>query len=165
MKALYRTLAKRLHPDRSSVPESLRAKRWHELQEAYEQEDFEAIRRIEAVCDMDESGISVDLGLARLRELADYHRSHLGPIRRALKEAKRHLAFGFAGNGPDAIRGVVAGDIEETVEELEDECAALEQATEALRREISGFAGPARRSSRRSRKRPAENPHQFELFT
>lgn len=94
-KALYRNLAKRLHPDHSDLEEKVRERRWTELQAAYESNDLAGLQRIEAVCDMEVGGLSLRLGLARLRDLAAYHRSHLRPIREALKEAKHHPAFGF----------------------------------------------------------------------
>ena len=100
LKKCYRTLAKRLHPDHSTFDESLREKRWHEIQEAYQNNDLEALLRLEAFCDLDENDLSINLGLARLNDLANYHQSHLKPIRRALKEAKQDIAFGFAESGP-----------------------------------------------------------------
>ena len=97
IKALYRTLAKRLHPDHSELAEELRERRWNELQQAYDAQDLAALQRIEAVCDVEaEGGLSIKLGLARLRDLAAYHRSHVQPIRDALRRAKRHPAFNFA---------------------------------------------------------------------
>lgn len=102
LKACYRGLAKRLHPDHSELEESLRDKRWHEIQEAYHQGDLEALLRVEAVCDMDDTGLSLELGLAKLRDLAAYHQSHLQPIRMGLRKAKQDIAFGFAKKGPTA---------------------------------------------------------------
>lgn len=100
LKKCYRALAKRLHPDHSTLEESLREKRWQELQEAYQNNDLEAMLRVEAICDIDETDLSVSLGLARLNDLANYHQSHVKPIRRALSEAKQDIAFGFTENGP-----------------------------------------------------------------
>jgi len=118
LKSVYRSLAKRLHPDRSDLEESVREQRWHELQEAYENRDIDAMRRIEAVCDMDRTGISLKLGLARLRELAAYHRSHLKPIRDALKEAKKHPAFHFRERGEEKLRHRVQDDLAQTRADL-----------------------------------------------
>ncbi len=96
LKTLFRTLAKRLHPDHSELEEGIRDRRWNELQTAYREGDLEGLQRIEAVCDMDETGLKASLGLARLNDLAAYHQSHLRPIRQALREAKRHIAFDFS---------------------------------------------------------------------
>jgi hypothetical protein len=124
IKALYRTLAKRLHPDHSKLEEVLRERRWHELQQAYDQRDLEALQRIEAVCDMEDAGgLSIRLGLARLRDLAAYQRSHVQPIRNALREAKRHPAFNFSQTDKTRLRKEGEFDIakqrQEQLERLE----------------------------------------------
>lgn len=69
------------------------------MQEAYQNHDLDGLLRVEAICDMDETGLSIQLGLARLNELAHYHQSHLKPIRLALREAKREMAFGCSRSG------------------------------------------------------------------
>ena len=117
-KSLYRTLAKRLHPDHSELDEGIRERRWNELQTAYEADDLAALQRIEAVCDMEVGGLSLRLGLARLRDLADYHQSHLRPIRQALKAAKRDPAFGFDASKPGFVKREVAAELEDTKQEL-----------------------------------------------
>lgn len=114
LKSLYRTLAKRLHPDHSDLEESLRERRWDELQIAYNAHDLEALQRIEAVCDMeDKGGLSIRLGLARLRDLTAYHRSHVQPIRNALRKAKRHPAFDFAKAERTKLRREVEAELYE----------------------------------------------------
>ena len=114
MKSLYRTLAKRLHPDHSELEEALRERRWHELQKAYDAHDLEALQRIEAVCDMEDAGgLSIRLGLARLRDLAAYHRMHVQPIRNALREAKRHPAFDFSKADKGHLRSEVEFELSE----------------------------------------------------
>ncbi len=157
VKALYRTLAKRLHPDHSDIEPTVRERRWHELQLAYEQRDLEGLQRIEAVCDMDSGGLSLHLGLARLRDLADYHRSHVEPIRRALRNAKRHPAFGFEKADRKKLR-------KEAGIELDSTHAMLRREIAVLMREIDGYAIPdplpeaeyVRYSSGASRYRKAE---------
>jgi hypothetical protein len=112
LKTCYRNLAKRLHPDHSELEESVRERRWHEIQEAYQKGDLEGLLRVEAICDMDEEGLSIQLGLARLRDLAAYHKSHLQPIRDALRTAKKDIAFGFSSKGASPkVKRDVAEDL------------------------------------------------------
>lgn len=127
LKALYRALAKRLHPDHSELEGSMRARRWNELQTAYQNCDLHALQRIEAVCDMDTGGLSIRLGLARLRDLAAYHKSHLRPIREALREAKRHPAFGFAESDEEQLRRDVAAELGEFREQLSERLDWLQE--------------------------------------
>lgn len=119
LKTLYRTLAKRLHPDHSDLEEKLRERRWNELQDAYHAHDLEVLQRIEAVCDMeDEGGLSIRLGLARLRDLAAYHRAHVRPIRNALRAAKRHPAFDFTKTDQTQLRREVEAELDEQRSQL-----------------------------------------------
>jgi archaellum component FlaC len=184
LKATYRLLAKRLHPDLSDLPADQREKRWHELQEAYQQSDIEGMQRIEAVCDMDRTGITTKLGLARLSDLIDYHQSHLGPLRQAIREAKRHPAFPHPKKKREQIRQEVSCEIRESVEGLEEDAREIREFVE----EIASFgekqepvrvaagqsngspkpAGNPKPSKPRARKkpkpRPADDPRQMDLF-
>jgi len=133
VKSLYRTLAKRLHPDHSDLESHIRERRWNELQLAYEERDLEKLRRIEAVCDMDSGGLSISMDLARLRDLAAYHRSHVEPVRRALREAKRHPAFDFETADREKMRGEAGNELAATR-------AQLREGIDMLMREIDEFA-------------------------
>lgn len=138
LKSCYRSLAKRLHPDHSELEESIRERRWHEIQEAYQQGDLDGLLRVEAICDMDEEGLSVKLGLARLRDLAAYHKSHLIPLRNALRAAKQDPAFGFSEKGPSAkIKRDTAEDLKYTLLDLKEEMAELAHSAKAIRNEVA----------------------------
>ncbi|MGZ0709624.1 J domain-containing protein [Coraliomargarita sp. W4R53] len=137
LKSCYRQLAKRLHPDHSELKEVVREKRWNEIQEAYHNNDLEGLLRVEAVCDMDEEGLSVKLGLARLRDLAAYQKSHLRPIRDALRAAKQDIAFGFSKAGPSPkLERDIAGDLKFERIDLKSKVADLMRAAKAIRNEV-----------------------------
>jgi len=133
LKTCYRNLAKRLHPDHSELEEAVREKRWHEIQDAYHQGDLEALLRVEAICDMDATGLTLKLGLARLRDLAAYHKSHLIPLRNALRAAKRDVAFGFAAKGASpAMKREVAGELRFEREGLAEHLSYLNCAAKGI---------------------------------
>lgn len=137
LKALYRVIVKRLHPDRSTMDPARRDKHWHDLQAAYERGDLEGIRRIEAMCDMEESGLSADLGLARLRELAAYHLEHLKPLRAALSDAKRDPSFGFATEGPvPALKAKVGRDLKAVINQMTRDIEGLKEDIEEMTMEM-----------------------------
>ncbi len=137
LKACYRALAKRLHPDHSNLDDALRERRWHELQVAYRNRDLDGLLRVEAICDMEDSGLTVRLGLARLRELAAYHQSHLIPIRQALQAAERDLAFGFTVHGATAeLRQGVARDLAAQSLEVKGRVTAWAQTAASVRDEV-----------------------------
>jgi len=158
LKTCYRALAKRLHPDHSELEESIREKRWYEIQDAYQNGDYEGLLRVEAICDMDETGLSVELGLARLRDLAVYHKSHLLPLRNALRAAKQDIAFGFSKKGPTAqIKKRVTAelreenfDLKEMLEYLVDSAKGIRAHVDAQIREL---AIQSERAKRRTEKR------------
>lgn len=165
LKACYRGLAKRLHPDHSELEESIRAKRWFEIQDAYQNGDLEALLRVEAVCDMDDTGLTAKLGLARLRDLAAYHQSHLQPLRKALRVAKLDMAFGFSKKGPTPrMERDVAEDLNDERLDVNDMLGHLRQAAAGLRNEVEDHlreqairtAQAARADERRKAKRAAE---------
>ena len=157
LKTCYRTLAKRLHPDHSELEESIREKRWHEIQEAYQNSDLEALLRVEAICDMDDTGLCAELGLARLRDLAAYHKSHLIPIRRALRDAKQDIAFGFFKNGPSArVKRDVAEDLKYERMDVKESLAYMKQSAASIRDEVVELLRSDQAANSRAIKRAKE---------
>lgn len=96
LKQLYRRLARRLHPDVNRAGGAVAERRWEQLQAAYEAENLDKLRALEAICDADETGLSIKLGLAHLNTWADYHHMLLKPLQSTMREAKKHPAWGFA---------------------------------------------------------------------
>ena len=150
IKSLYRSLAKRLHPDRSDLKEGMRERRWHELQVAYQQGSIENLQHIEAVCDMDETGLNASLGLARLNDLAAYHQSHLRPIRQALRAAKRHIAFAFSTTDTTILAREIRSDFKHIQKNLKGRLDWLQRVAEEFRREAARFM--------KANKATSENP-------
>lgn len=181
LKKCYRTLAKRLHPDHSTLEESIREKRWHEIQEAYQNNDLEALMRIEAICDLDGTNLSIEIGLARLTDIANYHQSHIKPIRHALSQAKRDIAFGFAESGPTKeITDEMKFEFDASIQTLESHLKSMQLSIDDLlqefmeRQEIGDTFVAAsfgktkstqKKHSKSSKSRQAEDdPRQMNLF-
>ncbi len=157
LKTCYRNLAKRLHPDHSELEESIREKRWHEIQEAYQQSDLEALMRVEAICDMDDTGLRAELGLARLRDLAAYHQSHLIPIRNALRAAKQDIAFGFFKKGPSArVKRNVADDLKYERMDVKDMVGHMRRSAASIRDEVMAQLRANKAANERAVRRAAE---------
>jgi len=156
LKTCYRNLAKRLHPDHSELEESIREKRWHEIQDAYHRGDLEALLRVEAICDMDATGLTLKLGLARLRDLAAYHQSHLIPLRDALRVAKHDIAFGFAENGASRT---IQWEVEVR---LRHERQVLDEQLRYFKRAVKGFYDEVRAEIREDEARAMRAKRQAE---
>lgn len=172
LKKCYRSLAKRLHPDHSTLDESIREKRWHEIQDAYQSNDLEALLRVEAICDMDGADLSISLGLARLTDLAHYHQSHLQPIRHELSRAKQDIAFGFTQSGPTAkIHNEMKFELNYKSRNLESEIAEMQKIADFI---LSAFLAQQKRhqqsrhksvSNKKTKNRQfTEDPQQMNLF-
>lgn len=144
IKILFRTLAKCLHPDHSDLEEGIRDRRWNELLTAYQQNDLEGLQRIEAVCDMDETGLTISLGLARLNDLAGYHQSHLRPIRQALRAAKQHIAFAFSKTDTTSLARNIRKDFKQIRRDLKNQMNWLHKMAEEFRREATHFKQSSR---------------------
>jgi hypothetical protein len=162
LKKCYRSLAKRLHPDHSTLDESLREKRWHEIQEAYQNNDLEALLRVEAICDVDGTDLSIELGLARLTDLANYHQSHLQPIRRELSHVKREIAFGFNKTGANnKISAQMKSELNYQTYDLEADIAEIQQIADSILEEFLAEQERQKRSTNKSVSRPKSKKHQF----
>jgi hypothetical protein len=166
VKTLYRALVKKLHPDHSTMQESLRQRRWDELQAAYRAMDLEALQQIEAVCDIESIGLSIEIGLARLNDLGDYHQSHVTPLRAALRAAKKNPAFGFAARG-----GQTKELFRNKRAELKGHLYDLESDEAFMRSLIADFAPkpppkprPKKKITPVVQKQPYQDPRQMELF-
>jgi hypothetical protein len=171
LKKCYRMLAKKLHPDHSTFDESLREKRWHEVQEAYRNNDLNALLRVEAICDLDETNLSVKMGLARLNDLANYHQSHLKPIRSALSHAKRDIAFGFAKSGPTReIENEIKYEFDFKLNHLESHITYMQQSADDILQEYLEELEPVEISAAsydskvKSKPKVNEDPRQMNLF-
>jgi len=155
LKQLYRRLARRLHPDvrRSEGPEADR--RWEQLQTAYNSKNIEELRALEAVCDADETGLSIKLGLAHLNTWADYHQLLLKPLQVAVREAKKHPAWGFTRLDEKQI----TRREKEVKEELKREIELIESRCHYLQTQLDSYRRMARKKAPRSAtKRPKKKP-------
>ena len=162
LKKCYRSLAKRLHPDHSTLDESIREKRWHEIQEAYQNNDLEALLRVEAICDVDGIDLSINLGLARLTDLANYHQSHLRPIRRQLSFVKQDIAFGFNESGANkTITAQMKSELNHQVYDLEFDIAEVQQIADSILAEFLAEQERHKRSINKSVSKPRSKKSQF----
>jgi flagellar biosynthesis chaperone FliJ len=95
IKALYRRIARRLHPDGAgnTTPDQLDL--WHVAQTAYETHDRETLERIDAHCELlDKEGIKSSQVSSIQKAIAFYKKS-CAQFRRAIKQAKRLPEWGF----------------------------------------------------------------------
>ncbi|TVR51891.1 MAG: hypothetical protein EA425_05940 [Puniceicoccaceae bacterium] len=159
LKVLYRTLARRLHPDLNPTADDRAPDRWHEVTEAYGKGDVDALRALEAVCEADAAGLGPALGLARLNAWADYHQGLLQPLKSRLREARRHPAWiGFIKNRqpPASLRDEIEEDLQHGLHGGEMQLDEIEMELDYFRSQSKPKPRPRRsRAPRRRRKQAA----------
>lgn len=157
LKQLYRRLARRLHPDVSRTESEVSKKRWEQLQTAYAAGDLEKLRALEAVCDADETGLSVKLGLATLNSWARYHNRLLKPLQAAMRDAKKHPAWGFRAitkKKLERFKKEARADLDYDCEVVRSRRAQLENALDYYR----AFAKkPPRKATRKRTQKKTKN--------
>lgn len=158
LKQLYRRLARRLHPDVSKADEAVTQRRWEQLQTAYDAEDLDKLRALEAICDADDTGLSIKLGLANLNTWADYHQELLKPLQSAMRDAKKHPAWGFNGFEKNELiryKKEIEVDFERECNFLKSRRLYLEDFLDSYRR--MGTQGPRKAQTKQTRKKPSQN--------
>ena len=152
IKQLYRKLARRLHPDSRNYTGSEASQHWEALQAAYERGDLEKMQTIEVLCDADESGLSIDLGLSRLTDWANHFQAELSAIQADLKAAKKHPSWKFSSKTAEELKRLHT----RTQAEIEDEICSFSEMLDDLQFRVEYYKciGEVFRPTRR-RKRAA----------
>lgn len=96
LKKLFRRLARRLHPDRNGEQSPIERERWNETLDAYHSGDLEALRALDAVCEVEGVAITRDLGLARLEDIRRHHELRFRDFSMKRRGLKRNPAWGFS---------------------------------------------------------------------
>ncbi|HEY2139314.1 MAG TPA: hypothetical protein VGH00_04480 [Chthoniobacterales bacterium] len=137
VKALYRMLVRRLHPDLRDDPSTSVSALWHEVQEAYAASDIAHLEILLALVDIESNGVGAQTSIGQMRAtLAELERA-AGALEKSLREAEGEDAWNFAQNGPDP-------DLRLRVErQLKSELAARSLRLDVLTKTIAGWAqGP-----------------------
>ena len=113
LKETYRRLALRLHPDRDPSGGDERLELWHELQNAYENGDLDALLRIEAKCDIHDRTVSAPTTVSLINDIIEETREMLRAVRSFIRVAKRGPEWEFARTGGDS--GALTLEIDSTL--------------------------------------------------
>jgi hypothetical protein len=137
VKALYRILVRRLHPDLRDDASTGVSSLWHEVQEAYAASDVAHLEILLALVDIESNGTGSQTSVGQMRAtLAELERAARA-LEKSLREAEGEDAWNFAQSGPDA-------DLRLRVErQLKSELAARSLRLDILAKTIAGWAqGP-----------------------
>jgi hypothetical protein len=102
VKALYRVLVRRLHPDLRDDASAGVSALWHEVQEAYAASDVAHLEILLALIDIESNGVGAQTSVSQMRAtLAELERATRA-LEKSLLEAEGEEAWDFAQSGPNA---------------------------------------------------------------
>lgn len=101
VKALYRILVRRLHPDLREDATVSVSSLWHEVQEAYAASDVPHLEILLALVDIESNTLGAQTSIGQMRGiLAELDRATRA-LEKSLREAEGEDAWNFATSGPD----------------------------------------------------------------
>jgi hypothetical protein len=157
LKDLYRTLVRKLHPDKAADFDQKKREWWHQVQEAYEKGDAEQLEVILTLCEIDEKGLSKDTSVSILVRITQQFKHTLRSLRRELKTCQSHPAWNFS-------QHVNFNGFERHIREtLESESRGLRHNIETMEMTVSRWEELAR-SSARTRRRPRKAAYRDQEF-
>jgi hypothetical protein len=137
VKALYRTLVRRLHPDLRDDSSAGVSALWHEVQEAYAASDVPHLEILLALIDIEANTMGAQTSVGQMRAiLAELERAARA-LEKSLMEAEGEDAWDFAQCGPNEDLQLRVG------RQLESEFAARSLRLDVLTKTIAAWAhGP-----------------------
>ena len=140
-KQIYRTLARRLHPDVNSDLSPRELNLWHEVQLAYHSKDIQKLETLLALCESGGAEFSFCsvLSVSRLRAIFLDFRKKIRATQKELRERKKTPAWEYlqskeAPNGLKELKRRVARELGDTEEELHSEIRTFEDAIDSWSR-------------------------------
>ncbi len=95
IKALYRTIVRRLHPDCNRQMTDAMKELWHETQDAYQRHDINALYAVLARCESGDTGLGRHSAVSLIRRLTQQLMKAIRSARRDLGKAKRDTAWNY----------------------------------------------------------------------
>lgn len=153
LKALFRELARKLHPDANPAITPRERELWHEVHAAYESKNLDALETLSAMLESESSAGYLRIrSVSRLRAVFDEFQRKLKAAQKAVRTAKKEPAWGFGEIEKNPARlNELAQDIEREVKE--DTCA-LEAMVADYEEQIESWKNPV---SNKMRRRPVPN--------
>jgi hypothetical protein len=137
VKALYRILVRRLHPDLRDDASVGVSSLWHEVQEAYAASDVAHLEILLALVDIESNSMGAQTSIGQMRAILVEMERAARALEKSLLEAEGEDAWDFARSGPNV-------DLRSRVErELKQELAGRSLRLDVLTKAIAAWAqGP-----------------------
>jgi hypothetical protein len=95
LKDLYRSLARRLHPDSGGPRSPQEIEWWHQTQAAYQSGDIEQLELILTLAEMQHNGAK-EASVSILQQITDQFKQGLRELKRELKQYRHDAAWNFS---------------------------------------------------------------------
>jgi len=102
VKALYRVLVRRLHPDLRDDASAGVSALWHEVQEAYAASDVPHLEILLALVDIEANTLGAQTSIGQMRAILVELERATRALEKSLREAEGEDAWDFAQGGPNA---------------------------------------------------------------
>lgn len=96
IKAIYRTLVRKLHPDFQTEITPHMQELWHEVQEAYKANDLERLETILAISNIQTGDFSEEISVSQILNVQSEYKNQLKSIRAQIRKAKKRVEWGFS---------------------------------------------------------------------
>jgi len=96
IKAIYRTLVRKLHPDYQTETSPHLEELWHEVQEAYKSNDLERLETILAISNIQTGDFSEEISVSQILNVQAEYKNQLKSIRAQIRKAKKRVEWGFS---------------------------------------------------------------------
>lgn len=156
MKELYRSLARRLHPDTAGELTPKEVEWWHQAQAAYDAGNLEQLELIWTLCQVQDRGTK-ETSVGLLGQVIAHFKGSLRALRRRLSECKRDPAWNFSRM---TDRSMLQRKLKET---LGLQCSALEEEAAYFERMVADWER-ASSTSRRGGRKASSRKYQEEEF-
>ena len=128
LKALYRAVVRRLHPDTQNEMTSQKLEWWHQAQAAYEKNDIHQLEVILSLCEIEEKGTTAHTSLSILQRITRQLKSSVNQLKRELAKHRRNPAWNFSQRKDlDELALRIRGSLREESSALKAELQQIEQ--------------------------------------
>jgi curved DNA-binding protein CbpA len=161
IKEIYRTLVRRLHPDKQADGDTKVSAIWHEVQEAYETRNLNLLETLLALTEIQSGRSGGDASLWQIEgALAEIKRG-LRAIQRSIREAKHDPSWGFSQSEKRVpVEKRVRREIEQSIAEQRWVLADLKHTLDDWSRPWHSPAKKSKKQPKTPEKSKTEHPQQ-----
>lgn len=96
IKAIYRTLVRKLHPDFQTEITPHMQELWHEVQDAYKSKNLEKLETILAISNIQTGDFSEEISVSQILNVQSEYKMQLKSLRAQIRKAKKKVQWGFS---------------------------------------------------------------------